>query len=97
MSTMATTTTTTTQSAVNQAAPPGPSAPSQGEQLDEAVLADDVLEKVKTLALDELPGGTVIGIEADADGAAYVAHMLNADGTPMTVYVDESFEFLDIS
>jgi hypothetical protein len=96
MSTMAT---STTQSASNEAAPPGPSAPapSQGEQLDEAVLADDVLEKVKALALDELPGGTVIGIEADADGAAYVAHMLNADGTPTTVYVDESFEFLDIS
>jgi hypothetical protein len=96
MSTMAT---STTQSASNAAAPPGPSAlaPSQGEQLDEAVLADDVLEKVKALALDELPGGTVIGIEADADGAAYLAHMLNADGTPMTVYVDESFEFLDVS
>jgi hypothetical protein len=96
MSTMAT---STTQSASNEAAPPGPSAPapSHGEQLDEAVLADDVFEKVKTVALDELPGGTVIGIEADADGAAYVAHMLNADGTPMTVYVDESFEFLDVS
>jgi hypothetical protein len=94
MSSMAT---STTQIAVNEAAPPGPSAPSQGEQLDETALSDDVLEKVKTLALDELPGGTVLGIEADADGAAYVAHMLNADGTPMTVYVDESFEFLDIS
>jgi hypothetical protein len=96
MSTMAT---STTQSASIPAAPQGSTAPAPSHvvQLDETVLADDVLEKVKAIAFEELPGGTVVGIEADADGAAYVAHMLNADGTPMTVYVDESFEFLDVS
>jgi hypothetical protein len=97
MSTMAT---SSTQSASHPAAAPqGLSipAPSHVEQLDETVLADDVLEKVKAIAYEELPGGTIVGIEADADGAAYVARMLNADGTPMTVYVDASFEFLDLS
>jgi hypothetical protein len=95
MSTMAT---SSTQSASTPAAPPAPSIPpTENEQRDETLLADDVLETVKEIALDELPGGTVIRIEADADGAGYLAHILNADGTPMTVYVDESFEFLDIS
>jgi hypothetical protein len=95
MSTMAT---STTQSASGPATPPGLSAPlPEDVEVDETVLADDVVERVKAIALDELPGGTVVGIEADADGGAYVAHMLNADGTPMTVYVDESFDFLDIS
>jgi hypothetical protein len=61
---------------------------------DETVLTDDVLAKVKEIALDELPGGTLVGIEADED--AYVAHMLNAEGTPMTVYVDASFDFVGV-
>jgi hypothetical protein len=96
MSSMAT---GTNQSASNPAAPPGSSAPTllHVEQHDETVLADDVLEKVKAIALNELPGGTVVAIEADADGAAYAARMLNTDGTPMTVYVDDSFDVLDLS
>ncbi|MDX6425939.1 MAG: hypothetical protein QOD52_1344 [Gaiellaceae bacterium] len=95
MSTMAT---STTQSASTPAAPPAPSIPpTENEQRDETLLADDVLETVKEIALDELPGGTIVGIEADADGAGYLAHMLNADGTPMTVYVDSSFDFVDLS
>jgi hypothetical protein len=95
MSTMAT---STTQDARTPAAPPDPSAstPSGREQLDETVLADDVLELVKEIALDELPGGTIVGIEADADGAGYVAHMLNAEGIPLTVYVDASFDFVEL-
>jgi hypothetical protein len=90
--------TSTTQSASTPAAPPAPSIPpTENEQRDETLLADDVLETVKEIALDELPGGTIVGIEADADGAGYLAHMLNADGTPMTVYVDSSFDFVDLS
>jgi hypothetical protein len=58
--------------------------------------ADD-LGKVREIALEEVPGGTFIEIERDSDGrVAYVAHMLNADGTPMTVYVDESFNFVSL-
>jgi hypothetical protein len=36
-------------------------------------------------------------IETDADGhAAYEAHMLKADGTPATVYVDKSFDVVGV-
>jgi hypothetical protein len=48
---------------------------------------------------DQAPslGGTVVRVETDADGhAAYEAHMLEADGTPTTVYVDASFNFVGI-
>ncbi|MCW2965968.1 MAG: hypothetical protein JWO17_3220 [Actinomycetia bacterium] len=90
MSTIASKTmaTNTTQSASTPAVPP---------EHDETLLTDDVLETVKEIALDELPGGTIVGIEADANGAGYLAHMLNADGTPMTVYLDASFDFVELS
>jgi hypothetical protein len=59
--------------------------------------ADDDLAKVREIALEEVPGGTFIEIEPDSDGrAAYVAHMLNADGTPTAVYIDESFNFVGL-
>jgi hypothetical protein len=59
--------------------------------------AGDDLAKVREIALEEVPGGTFLEIEPDSDGrAAYVAHILNADGTPTTVYVDESFNFVGI-
>jgi uncharacterized membrane protein YkoI len=97
--TMGTMATSTTQNAVNAAAAPpvANTAELEGEQRDELVLTDDVLDQVKTIALDELPGGTIVGIEVDADRVGYLAHMLNGDGTPMTVYVDESFDFVDLS
>jgi hypothetical protein len=90
MSTIASKTmaTNTTQSTSTPAVPP---------EHEETLLTDDVLETVKEIALDELPGGTIVGIEADADGAGYLAHMLNADGTPMTVYLDASFDFVELS
>jgi hypothetical protein len=79
---MRTTTMPSTPSIFQRAAPPG---------------AGDALAKVKEIALEEVPAGTILEIEPDAHGqAAYVAHMLNADGTPTTVYVDESFNFVRI-
>jgi uncharacterized membrane protein YkoI len=48
---------------------------------------------VKAAALAEVSGGTIVRVETDADGhAAYEAHMTNADGTPVTVYVDKNFD-----
>ena len=36
-------------------------------------------------------------VETDADGhAAYEAHMTKADGTPVTVYVDKSFDVVSV-
>jgi hypothetical protein len=41
---------------------------------------------VTAAAKAKVPGGTVIRVETDADGnAVYEAHMVKADGTPVTV------------
>lgn len=38
----------------------------------------------------KVPNGTIIRVETDADGnSAYEAHMVKADGTPVTVYVNK--------
>ena len=45
----------------------------------------------------EVPGGTVVRVETDADGnATYEAHMTKSDGKPVTVYVDSSFNFVSV-
>jgi hypothetical protein len=98
-SSSSTTTTTTTPSTSTPPAPPGASAanPWGNQRSDETVLTGDALAKVKAIALDKVPGGTVVRVETDADGhAAYEAHMLKADGTPTTVYVDASFNFVSV-
>ena len=43
-----------------------------------------------------VPGGTIDRVETDADGAAYEAHMTDADGNPVTVTFDESFAVVEI-
>ena len=49
------------------------------------------------LALAKVPGGTIVRVETDADGvAAYEAHMVKADGTPATVYVNKQFEVVSV-
>ena len=81
-----TTTTTTTPSAPSAQAPWG------HQRSDETLLTGDTASKVAAAAEAEVPGGTVIRVETDADGnALYEAHMTNADGTPVTVYVDKDF------
>jgi hypothetical protein len=83
------TTTTTTPSA-----PSAPSAqqPWGHQRGDETLLTGDTASKVTAAAEAAVPGGTVIRVETDADGnALYEAHMTNADGAPVTVYVDKDF------
>ena len=49
------------------------------------------------LAKAKLPGATIVRVETDADGnAAYEAHMVKADGTPATVYVNKQFEVVSV-
>jgi hypothetical protein len=96
-----TTSTTATSSAASgtPAAPPGASSsnPWRSQRSDETVLTGDAAAKVKTIALDKVAGGTVVRVETDADGnAAYEAHMVKADGTPATVYVDKDFNFVSV-
>jgi hypothetical protein len=78
------------------AAPPGAGSgrPFGGRRSDETPLTGAALAKVKAAALAHVgSGATVVRIETDADGhAAYEAHMQKADGTPVTVYVNKSYE-----
>ena len=94
-----TSTTTTTTATATPAAPSGASAQSPWghQRSDETLLTGDALTKVKAIALAKVPGGTIVRVETDADGhAAYEAHMTNADGSPVTVYVDSNFDFVSV-
>jgi hypothetical protein len=98
-STTTTTTTTATPSTARPAAPPGASAsnPWGNQRSDETLLAGDALAKVKAIALDKVPGATIVRVETDADGnAAYEAHVVKSDGTPATVYVNKDFNFVSV-
>jgi uncharacterized membrane protein YkoI len=67
------------------------------QRSDETVLSGDTAAKVRQAALAKVPGGTIVRVETDADGnAAYEAHMVKADGTPATVYVNKQFEVVSV-
>ena len=53
---------------------------------------------VQALAVAKVgSGATVVRVETDADGlAAYEVDMVKADGTPVTVYVDKSFNVVSV-
>jgi hypothetical protein len=80
----------------------GGSAPNAGQpwgrqRSDETPLTGEALSKVTALAKAKVPGGTIVRVETDADGnAAYEAHMVKADGTPVTVYVNKQFEVVSV-
>ena len=90
----ATGTSTTATSTVAATAPTAPSTqhPFGGQRSDETPLTGDALAKVTAAAEAKVPGGSIIRVETDADGhAKYEAHMTDASGNPITVYVDESY------
>jgi uncharacterized membrane protein YkoI len=63
------------------------------QRTDETVLTGDTASKVTAAATAKVPGATVERVETDCDGhAPYEAHMVNADGSRVTVYVDKQFE-----
>ena len=92
--------TTTTTATQPSGPPPGASAsnPWGNQRSDETLLTGDTLAKVKAAAVAKIgSGATVVRVETDADGhAAYEAHMLTSDGTPVTVYVDTSFSVVSV-
>jgi hypothetical protein len=97
--TAATPTTAPAAGPATSGAPPGASAqhPWGSQRSDETLLTGDALAKVTAIADSKVPGGTVVRVETDADGVAtYEAHMTKADGSPVTVYVDGSFQFVSI-
>ena len=77
--------------------PPTAGQPWGGQRSDETPLTGDALAKVTALAKAKVPGGTIVRVETDADGhAAYEAHMTNASGAPVTVYVDSQFSVVGV-
>jgi hypothetical protein len=80
------------------ATPPSNNGQPWGRQRsDETPLTGDALAKVTQLAKAKVPGGTIVRVETDADGhSAYEAHMVKADGTPVTVYVNKQFEVVSV-
>jgi hypothetical protein len=67
------------------------------QRSDETLLTGDTAAKVRAAALAKVPGGTIERVETDADGhAAYEAHMVNASGERVTVYVNSSFDVVSV-
>jgi hypothetical protein len=67
------------------------------QRSDETPLSGDALSKVTAAAKAKIPGGTIVRVENDADGnSAYEAHMVKADGTPVTVYVNKQFDVVSV-
>ena len=74
----------------------GPGGPGHARGAEKA-LTGDTAAKVKEAALAEVGGATVDRLETDAEGnAAYEAHVTKADGSRATVYVDKSFNVVDV-
>ena len=71
--------------------------PFGGQRSDETLLTGDAASKVSAAALAKVPGGTIERVETDADGnAKYEAHMMKADGSRVTVYVNAQFEVVSV-
>ena len=67
-----------------------------GQRSDETPLTGDTKSKVEAAAKARLSGARS-SARRDADGnAAYEVHMVQADGTPATVYVNEQFDVVSV-
>jgi hypothetical protein len=67
------------------------------QRSDETLLTGEALAAVTKAAEAKLPGATIVRVETDADGnAAYEAHMTQADGSLVTVYVDKSYDVVSV-
>jgi len=57
----------------------------------ETLLTGAAASKARAAALAAVPGATVIRVETDSDGSACEAHLRKADGTYVTVELDNGF------
>jgi uncharacterized membrane protein YkoI len=88
---------TATDTAQSTPAAPDANHPWGGQRSDETPLTGDALAKVTAAAKAEVANATIVRVETDADGhAAYEAHIVTADGTPATVYVDKQFNVVSV-
>src|SRR5437660_11328951 len=93
---------TTTAPPASNPSNPNPSFdPTQGGHVGangvkEVLLTGDTADKVRAAALAAVPGGTIQRVENDAEGSPYEAHMTKADGSQVTVKVDNNFNVTSI-
>jgi hypothetical protein len=88
--------TATTKKSVFRSAPTAQQ-PWGGQRSDETPLTGNALAQVTAAAQAKVSGGSIIRVETDADGnALYEAHMTNASGAPVTVYVDKAFNVVSV-
>gem|GEM_PF-1494424 len=93
---------TGTSAATQPSAPAGATAsnPWGNQRSDETLLTGDALAQVKAIALAKVGSdATIVRVETDSDAsatghAAYEAHVVKADGSAATVYVDKSFNYV---
>ncbi|HUR85630.1 MAG TPA: hypothetical protein VMY78_09810 [Solirubrobacteraceae bacterium] len=63
----------------------------------ETLLTGDTAAKVKAAAAAKVSGGTVQRVENDVDtGSAYEAHVQQADGSEVVVYVNANFDVTSV-
>lgn len=89
-----------TDTSTDQVAPPtgdlgGPlgdhAGPHQANGITEEVLTGDTATSVEAAVIAAYPDATIERLETDAEGAAYEAHITQADGSDLTVKLDASF------
>ena len=61
----------------------------------EELLTGTLAEQVTAAAQAAVPGGTIVRVETDANGAVYEAHMTDADGNEVTVTFDADLAVVD--
>ena len=64
--------------------------------ITEELLTGDTATKVTDAAEAAVPDGTIERVETDAEGDAYEAHMVKADGSHVTVKLDDAFNVTTI-
>ena len=63
----------------------------QANGITEQLLTGDTAARVEAAVKAANPEATIVRVENDAEGAAYEAHIRQADGTSATVKLDASF------
>jgi hypothetical protein len=93
--------TDTTSTTASTAAPAVPARdPSKGGHtangITEEVLTGDQATQATAAAQAAVPDGTIERVETDAEGAAFEAHIVKADGSHVTVKLNSDFSVASI-
>jgi hypothetical protein len=76
---------------ITKAAAPGGNPASVSHGRGETLLTGSTAARVKAAALKAVPGATVVRVETDSAGSPYEAHLQKADGSYITVKVNDDF------